>query len=29
MQNYPVDAATSVFDLLRGYPDGRIWTDEG
>ena len=27
MQKYPVDAATSVFDLLGGYPDGRIRAD--
>ena len=29
MQNSPVDAATSAFDLLGGYPAGRIRPDGG
>ena len=27
MQNSPIDAATSAFDLLGGYPGGRIRPD--
>ena len=27
MQNSPIDAATSAFDLLGGYPAGRITPD--
>ena len=27
MQKHPVDAATSAFDLLGGYPGGRIRAD--
>ena len=27
MQNSPIDAATSAFDLLGGYPAGRIRPD--